>query len=342
MQRHQELKGVDREAQGATRGEMLQHDEFSEGEEETEQALSAKLREQISFAQKLFDDRTVIQPVQKRVPVAQHSSLHLLWGAVLLLVVLFVRRLPRFPGGKVAESIDQGDPLTFWEAKQIVGSNANEGLLKRLRAADPDVAKGFHDFAQLSKESFGRRDKRAQRTYNFHRQLVQVLNPLIIVTDRMASLLKQLPPQSETAPPDAEDLEAHLQFLSELEVPASEKKAAFLGEWTATRMKQELYSDPAISKALRRMLSAEAAHMRRKTAMLDFQISAALKARERGNSMPSIVRKELQSLEAKVQLAASECDREAAACLEVLPEKDRWLVLLFVEHLPRELPRSTP
>lgn len=331
-----------REEEGVTSGEMPQHGEFPEGEAETEREMSAKLREQISFAQKLFDDRTVIQRIQKKARLPQYSSLHLLLGAVLLLVVVFVRRLPRFPGGKVAESVDEGDPLTFWEAKQIVGENPNEGLLKRLRAAEPHVAKGFHDFAQLSKESFDRREKCEQHIYNFQKQLVQALNPLIILTDRMASLLKQLPPQSETTPQNAEDLEAHLQLLSEVKVPASEQKAAFLGEWTAMRMKQDLYSDPEISNALGRMFSAEDAYMRRKIAMLDFQIRAAMKAKERGNSLPPTFQKELQSLEAKVQFAASKCEREAAACLDVLPQQDHWLVLLFVEHLPPRPARSTP
>lgn len=310
---------------------MRQEGELLEDDAEKERVMSAELREHMNFARKLFDDRTVIRPIQKERPAAQHSSLHLLWGALLLLVVLLVRRLPHFPGGKVAEGIDEGDPLTFWEAKQIAGENPNEGLLRRLRTAEPHVVNGFHDFAQLSKESFARREKKEQRTYNFQKQLVQALNPLIIVMDRMDSLLKKLPLQSAAMPPDAEEMEVRLQQLSEMEVSASKKKATFLSEWTAARMKQEL-SDPAVSNALRRVLSAEAAYMRRKIAVLDFLVNEAMKAKERRTSMYPIVQKQLQSLEAKVQLAASECEREVAACLEVLPKRDHWLALLFVEQ----------
>ncbi|CDJ39371.1 hypothetical protein, conserved [Eimeria tenella] len=290
----------------------------------------SELQRRLDFEQKVFDDRTIVPSIKWKVPERPHSSLHLIWGALLLLVVLFVRRLPRFPGVKPARA-EPGDPLMYWEAKNILGENPKEGLQRRLRA-NPHLLKGFSEFAQLSKESLDRRDKTAQRIYSYQREMVDAFNPLLIVTDRIEALLKQLPPQAQTLPPNAKELRTQLQLLSEAEANKSYKKAEFLENWDRGRMKRELYTDPAVINSLRQLMDFDSAHMRKKIALLEFLTNEASKA-VNGCSIAPVVKRELQALETKVQHAANDAQREAAKCMELLPPQDRWMLLLFVDHI---------
>ncbi|CDJ31290.1 uncharacterized protein EMH_0036470 [Eimeria mitis] len=296
------------------------------------------LQQHVEWAQRILDDRTLVPVQHKKVVEKPHSVLHLLWGAALVLLIIFVRRLPRFPGVVVPDRLDQGDPLLYWESKNIIGDNPEEGMQLRLRN-NPHVAKGFHEFAQLSKESFDRRDKASQRIHNFQKQMVAAFNPLIVITDRMNNLLKQLPPLAESFPSNAEDLRAQLQHLCETEAAASDKKDEFLEDWNVNRMRKELYSDPMVATALRNLVDIDSAYMHKKIAMLEFLVSEAMKATE-GTSMSPIVMKEIQFLESKYKAAASEAERQAAACMNLLPPQDHWLLLLFVEHLAAAPPPS--
>ncbi|CDI87119.1 hypothetical protein, conserved [Eimeria praecox] len=311
------------------------------------------MQQHVEWAQKILDDRTLVPIQQKRVQEKPHSVLHLLWGAALVLLVIFMRRLPRFPGVIVPERLEQGDPLMYWEAKNIIGDNPEEGMQLRLRN-NPHVAQGFHDFAQLSRESFDRRDKSAQRIHEFQKQMVAAFNPkncgrscntslklklqpaafnpVIVVTDRMVSLVKQLPPLAETLPRNAEELRAQLQHLVEAEAAASDKKDEFLDEWNINRMRKDLYSNPMVATALRRLVDIDSTYMHKRIALLEFLVSEAMKATE-GAVISPVVKKEMQSLESKAQAAAAEAAKAAEACMELLPKQDHWMLLLFVEKL---------
>ncbi|CDJ56118.1 hypothetical protein, conserved [Eimeria maxima] len=289
------------------------------------------LQHHIEWAQRILDDRTLVPLQQKRVQDKPHSVLHLLWGAVLVLLVIFVRRLPRFPGVIVPQRLDQGDPLMYWESKSLIGDNPEEGMQRRLRN-NPHVIKGFLDFAQLSRDSLGRRDKASQRIHNFQKQMVAAFSPLIVVTDRMTSLLKHFPPQADSLPDNADELRTQLQHLVEEENAASDSKDEILEELITSKMRKDLYSDPMVATALRRLMDIDSTCMHKKIEMLDFLTNEAMKATNE-TSVSKIMKKELQSLEKKYKAVAEDAEREAAACMALLPPQDHWLLLLFVERL---------
>ncbi|KAL8429530.1 hypothetical protein ACSSS7_006542 [Eimeria intestinalis] len=298
--------------------------------------MTEKLRRQVELAQRLFDDRTLVPVVRPKSPEQLHSSLHILWGIVLLLVVVFVQRLPRYPGGHAADRVFEGDGLKFWEAKQLLGSNLNVGLLKRL-GDDPESSRRFQEFSQLSEDSLERRDKFEQCMHTFQKQMIQALNPVLVLRDHITNALDQLPPRSSQAPLNAEELCNRLTELNKAAEQAYEAKAAFLRKETAGKAGEELHPDPAVSKALRHVMTLEAASMHSRAALLDFQVSQAIRMRGQEAKSPQPARKEMLALENKVQLAKDELNQAVAACLEVLPEAHHWMLLLFVRHLPAKV-----
>ncbi|KAL8425448.1 hypothetical protein Efla_006847 [Eimeria flavescens] len=243
-----------------------------EGEEIDEQLISEKLQRQVEFAQKLFDDRTLVPMPRPKMPEPRHRAFHIFWGIVLLLVVVFVRRLPRYPATQMPERVLEGDGLRYWETMQLLGSDIKAGLLRRLQG-DPESARHFLEFSQLAKESADRRDKHEQRMYAFQKQLIQAFNPLLILRDRMGSTLDQLPPRKDKQPVNADELRAHLQALSAAAEEAFEVKNSFLREKILRKATDELHADPAVCRQLRRVMELEAAGMPRAAALLDFHVS---------------------------------------------------------------------
>ncbi|KAL8446770.1 hypothetical protein Emed_004772 [Eimeria media] len=301
--------------------------------------MSEKLRRQVELAQRLFDDRTLVPVARPKSPEHMHSSVHILWGLVLLLVVVFVRRLPRYPGGHTPDRVYEGDGLRFWETKQLLGSNLKVGLLKRLRD-DPTSSRHFQEFSQLSKDSLEARDKYGQRMHSFQKQMIQALNPALVLGDRISSALNQLPPKASQPPLNAIELCDQLTEMSKAAEEAYEAKAAFLTKETAGKAGDELHPDPNVSKALRHVMTLEAASMHTKAALLDYQVSQAIKMRGQEGRSPQPARKEMLALENKVQQASAELNQAVAACLDVLPEQHHWMLLLFVPRLPPRLSES--
>ncbi|KAL8447762.1 hypothetical protein Emag_004170 [Eimeria magna] len=313
---------------------------FDAEDEVQARLMSEKLRRQVELAERLFDDRTLVPVARPKSPEQLHSSLHILWGVVLLLVVVFVRRLPRYPGGHTPDRIYEGDGLRFWETKQLLGSNLKVGLLKRLRD-DPDSSRHFQAFSQLSEDSLESRDKFEQRMHSFQKQMIQALNPVLVLRDRITSALNQLPPRASHPPLNADELCDQLSEMSKAAEEAYEAKASFLTKETAGKAGEELHPDPAVGKALRHVMTLEAASMHTKAALLDFEVSQAIKMRGQEAKGPQPARKEILALEKKVQQASEELNQAVAVCLDVLPEQHHWMLLLFVRRLPPRLRESS-
>ena len=290
------------------------------------------LQHDLDWAQRILDDRTLVPVQQKKSQEKPHSALHLIWGIILVLIVIFVRRLPRFPGVVRPDRVNLGDPLMYWEVKSLIGDNPEEGMQLRLRN-NPQTVKGFVDFALLSRESLDRREKSRQRIYKFQREIVDAFDPILRITDRMASTVRQLPPIAESLPENAEELRDQLRHLYDAEVSASDQKDEFIDRWSVNRMRKELYPDPRVASALRRLIEIDSTHMHKKMMMLEFLSGEAMKATEGATISPG-VRRELLALDARFKAAATEAERETAACMELLPPQDHWILLLFVDRLP--------
>ncbi|KAL8274063.1 hypothetical protein Esti_001905 [Eimeria stiedai] len=325
-QEEEEDAAGDSEVESLDRGKKASADAEDEAQA---RLMSEKLRRQVELAQRLFDDRTLVPVARPKSSEQLHSSLHILWGLVLLLVVVFVRRLPRYPGGHASDRVYEGDGLRFWETKQLLGSNLNEGLLKRL-ADDPDSSRHFQQFSQLSEDSLERRDKFEQRMHAFQKQMIQALNPVLVLRDRITSALNQLPPRSSQPPLNADELCGRLTELSKAAEEAYEVKGSFLTRETSGKAGEELHPDPALSKALRHVMTLEVASMRFRSALLDFQVSQAMKMKGQEAKSPQPARKEMLALENKVQAVAQELNQAVAACRDVLPKHHHWMLLLFV------------